>query len=137
MAGRLSDALVHELLDAVFGGGTYTPEATIYVGLSTTTPTNTGTSVTEPSGNAYARVAVTNNATNFPAASSRAKANGTVVQFPTASGSWGTVTHFVLYDASSGGNFLGWGNLTSSLAVGTGATVDFPIGDLDITAPGS
>ena len=51
MAGRLSDALVHELLDAVFGGGTYTPEATIYVGLSTTTPTNTGTE--EPKGDRH------------------------------------------------------------------------------------
>ena len=134
MAGRLSDALVHELLDAVFGGSTYTPEGTIYVGLSTTTPTNTGTSVTEPSGNNYARVAVTNNATNFPAASSRAKANGTVIQFPTASGSWGTLTHFVLYDASTSGNFLGWGELTAPITVTTGGTPDFPIGDLDIVA---
>lgn len=132
--GRLADAKTHELLDKEFGAVDYTPAATHYIALSTTLPTNTGTNVTEPSGNAYARVAVTNNATNWPAASGRNKSNGTVIQFPTASGSWGTITHFAIYTASSGGTFVGWGALTSSQAVTTGGTPDFQPGDLDILA---
>jgi hypothetical protein len=51
----------------------------------------------------------------------------------TPTGSWGTVTHFALMDASTAGNMLAWADLTTPQAVGTGNTVSFAIGDLDIT----
>lgn len=135
MAGSFSNYLEDELLDHVFGGADYTRPATLYIALCTADPTDagTGSSITEPSGNNYARVAVTNNATNFPASSSGAKSNGTAVTFPQASGSWGTVTHFAICDASSAGNMLGHGDLTVSKAVSSGDTPSFAIGDLDIT----
>lgn len=136
--GRLSDAQANLLLDLYFSKASNTGvPATLYVGLSTTTPTNTGTSVTEPSTGAYARVAVTNNATNFPAATARAKSNGTDIVFPTATGSWGTITHFVIYDALTSGNFVAWGALTVPVSVITGATVTFATGSLVINAPGA
>ena len=136
--GRMSDAQANLLLDLYFSkASNSTVPATLYIGLSTTTPTNTGTSVTEPAGSAYARVAVTNNVTNFPAASSRSKSNGTDIVFPTATGSWGTITHFVIYDALTGGNFVAWGALTVPVSVINGATVTFVTGSLVINAPGA
>lgn len=126
--------LENELLDHVFGNSAYSAPATIYVGLSTTTPADDGTNVTEPSGAAaYARVAVTNNGTKWPAASGGAKANGEAITFPTATGDWGTVTHFILMDADTNGNMLGWGELTASREIITGDVPSFAAGDLDIT----
>jgi hypothetical protein len=127
-----SDFLELELLDHVFGAATYTPPATLYFALFTAAPSDTGGG-TEVSGNNYSRVAVTNNATNFPAAASGAKANGTAITFDTPSGSWGTVTHMGVYDASSSGNLLAWAPLSASQAVASGNVVSFPIGDFDVT----
>jgi hypothetical protein len=71
--GSFSNYLENELLDHVFGAAAYSAPATLYVGLSTADPTDDDSGLAEPSGNGYARVAVTNNATNFPAASGGAK----------------------------------------------------------------
>lgn len=131
--GSFADYLEDELLDHVFGAASFSAPATLYIGLSTTTITDAGGNITEPSGNGYARVAVTNNATNFPAASGGAKANGTDIAFPEATGSWGTVIDFFIADASSGGNILAYGTLTASKTVDTNDIVEFQTGDLDIT----
>jgi hypothetical protein len=88
------------IANSQFGGGatTWAP-ATWYVGLSTTTPNEDGTGFTEPVGGSYARVAVTNNTTNWPAATTSSgvtsKANGTVIQFTNPTG-----TYFNPLDAS-------------------------------------
>lgn len=132
MAG-FTDFLENEVLDHLFSAATYTAPATTYIALSTTTPTDAGGNFTEPVGNNYARVAFTNDATNWPAASGGAKSNGVAITFPEASGSWGTVTHVGIYDASSGGNLLCWGALTVSKAITSGDTAQFAVGDLDIT----
>lgn len=131
--GSFSDFTENKLLDHVFGATAYTPPATLYFGLSTSTVSDAGTGITEPAGNAYARVAVTNNATNFPAASGGSKSNGAEITFPEASGSWGTVTDFFIADAASGGNVLGQGVMAASKTVGTGDTVYFDVGDLTFT----
>jgi hypothetical protein len=131
--GSFGDYLEDELLDHVFGNAAFTAPGTIHVALSTADPLDDGSGLAEPVGNGYARVAVTNNATNWPAASGGAKANGTAITFPTATGSWGTLTHFALLDAGAGGNLLGHGSLTASRVVDSGETAEFAIGDLDIT----
>ncbi len=131
MAGK-SDYLENKLLDGVLGGTNFTQPATVYVALLTAAPTDAGGG-TEVSGGSYARAAVTNNSTNFPAAASGSKANGTAIAFPTPSGSWGVVTHFAVYDAASAGNLLYWAALTASQTISTGNTVSFAIGALVIT----
>ena len=131
--GSFADYLENELLDHVFGGADYVRPATLYVGLSTTTITDAGGNITEPVGGNYARVAVTNNATNFPAAASGAKANGTAISFPEATGAWGTITDFFISDASPGGNILCYGALDASKTVSSGETISFAVGALDIT----
>lgn len=127
------DFLELELLDHVLGNSAYTAPVNVYVALSTTTPNDDGTSFTEPTGGAYARVTVANNITNWPAAAAGAKSNGTKITFPTATASWGTVTHFALYDAVTAGNFLMAGALTTAKTIGNGDTAEFAIGDLDVT----
>lgn len=131
MAGK-SDYLENKVLDHILGGGDYTRPATVYIALFTVTPSDAGGG-TEVTGGSYARAAVTNNATNFPAASGGAKSNGTAIAFPAATGNWGTVVAFGVFDASSGGNLLYWGDVTPNRAVNTGATASFAIGDLDFT----
>lgn len=132
MAGSFSDFLELELLDHVFGNAAYSAPATLYVALFTATPSDAGGG-TEVSGGSYARKDVTNNATNFPAAASGAKSNGTAITFVTATASWGVVTQFGIFDAVTAGNLLAWGDLTASKTVDSGDTVSFAIGDLDIT----
>ena len=137
--GRLSDNYANLILDMVFSGVTNTSPASYFIGLSSTTPANDGTNVTEPSGDGYARVEVVNNATNFPAASARAKSNGTAIEFPVATGDWAAganMTHFVIYDASVSGNFVGWGALNTPTAVLSGNQATFAVGALDITSSG-
>lgn len=131
MAG-FSDFLENELLDHVFGNAAYSAPATLYMALFTAAPTDAGGG-TEASGGGYDRADVTNNATNFPAATGGLKENGASISFATASGSWGTVTHWALFDANSGGNMLVWGALSASKTIDSGDTPSFAVGDLDIT----
>jgi hypothetical protein len=104
----------------------------VYFALFTSAPNESGGG-TECSGGNYSRVSVTNNATNFPASSSGVKANGTAVTFPTASGNWGTVTAFGVFDASTSGNLLYFGSLSASRSVTSGDTARFAAGDFTIT----
>jgi hypothetical protein len=132
MTGSKSDYLENQLLDHVLGGPDYTRPATVYVALYTVAPTDVGGG-TEVSDGSYARVAVVNNATNWPAASGGATANGTEVTFPTATADWGECVAFAILDADSGGNFLYWGDLTVAKTVNNGDTAKFAVGALDVT----
>lgn len=123
----------NKFLDLMFGATAYTAPVTLYVGLSTTTPAVGGTGISEPAGNAYGRVAVTNNTTNFPAASNGSKSNGAIITFPTATGSWGTVTYFFIADAVTAGNILGFGALNTAQTVANGDTLSFAASALTIT----
>ncbi len=127
--GSFSNYLENELLDHVFKTTSYTVPTNIYVALSTADPTESGGSIAEPSGNNYSRVACN----TWDAASGGAIANTGAITFPTPSGSWGTVTHFALYDASTAGNMLAYGTLASSKNIGSGDTPSFAAGELDIT----
>lgn len=131
MAGK-SDYLENELLDHWLGAAAYTAPATVYAALFTATPSDSGGG-TEVTGGSYARVAVTNNATNWPAASGGSKSNGTDITFPQATADWGTVVAFALFDAPTSGNMLVWGPLTASRAVNSSDTPSFATGTLTVT----
>jgi hypothetical protein len=134
LANRSHQALLNSLFGKTSNFGALASVPTVYVGLSTTTPTMAGGNITEPSGNNYARVATAagdwNAGTN---ADPSLLDNANAITFPQASGSWGTCTHFVLFDASSGGNVLGYGALTTNKTPTTGDTPSFPAGSLDVT----
>lgn len=131
--GSFSDYLELKILDHVFGASSYSAPATMYFALSTADPGETGSTIAEPSGNNYARASFTNNKTNWGDAAAGAITNDVAVTFNTASGSWGTITHFAVFDASTSGNMLIYGTLTTSKSITTGDTPKFNIGDVDIT----
>ena len=114
-----SNALLTQLCQLVFGQTTYTPPATIYVALSLTTPGADGSNVTEPPANAgYVRFAIPNDTSHFHAApgqppTGERQSNTLAIQFPVATLDWGQITYLALYDAPSGGAFLGFGQLAT------------------------
>lgn len=126
----VEDALVNH----VFRGTAYTAPTTVYVALFTVAPGDDGTGGTECSGGSYARVGVTSNTSNWTApAGTGAISNTAQISFTTATGSWGTIVHIGLYDASTSGNYLGGGTQSPSKTVTSGDTFRIAIGDLDIT----
>lgn len=136
MAGSLSDYQELLSLDALFGGGS---PATLYLALFTARGTDAqsdaNTNWTEVTGGSYARKAVTNNSTNFPAASgvTATKSLNVAQTFATPSANWGTVTALGIYDASTAGNLIGWCDLAASQTINTGNTVTVAVGALTIT----
>jgi len=123
-----SNFLETKVLDHVFGGTAYTAPATLYLGLHTSNPAedDSGTEVST-SGTAYARQTVA-----FTT-SGDTTSNTAAVEYPTATASYGTVSHVGVYDASTAGNLLAYGALTTSKAIATGDVLRIPAGDLDIT----
>lgn len=95
---------------------------TVYVGLYTAAPSDTGGG-TEVTGGSYARKSTAG--ADWNAAASGSSSNANAITFITATGSWGTVTHFGLFDAASAGNLLRWAALTTSKTIGSGDTASF------------
>lgn len=133
MASGLSNYLKAKLIDHALGNTSYTAPATVYYAIFTAAPTDAGGG-TEATYTSYARVAVTNNTTNFPAATvadPSVKSNGTSITFPTNTGTQQTMVAGGAYDASTGGNLLFWGDM-ATLIIANGATPTWQTGDIDI-----
>jgi hypothetical protein len=125
-----SDYLEQKFLDHLIGTA-FTAPSTWYVALYTSAPSDSGggTQVTIGS-NAYARVSVAANGSNWTRTASSI-ANATAITFPAPSpNAWGTVTHFGVFDAASGGNLLFWAALTTPRATAAGVAPTFAIGAL-------
>lgn len=92
--------------------------AKYYLGLSTTAPDLDGQNVTEPATDAgYARVELT----TLSAPTDGLVTNPQAVNFEESTNNWGTVTHFVIFDAAEAntGNLLMYGALTTPRTVET------------------
>ena len=124
---EISNYLENALINATLRNTAYTSPATVYVALYTTDPTDADTG-TEVSGNGYARQSVT-----FSAPSNGATSNSAAVEFPQATGSWGTVAYIGIRDASSGGNLLYHTPLDASKTIATGDVFRIAIGSLTVT----
>ena len=98
-----------------------------YLGLFTANPNEDGSGATEISGSGYARKSVA-----FTVSGNLAT-NSAAVEFDVATGSWGTVSHVAVFDASSSGNQIAYAALTTSKAITTDDVLRFPAGDVDIT----
>lgn len=129
MAG-FSDYAEEAILDHITGKATFAA-VSVWVALSTTAPQEDGTGVAEPVGNSYARKATI--AANWEDAVAGHIQNAQDITFAEASGAWGLITHFALYDAVTEGNMLAYSILGASKTIGDGDTPKFAIGDLDIT----
>lgn len=122
--GTFSDLVANSFLDAVARAVAYS-EAEVWVKLHLGDPGAAGTS--NPA------VETTRMQATFgSAAASRAISNTAAVEWTNVS-TTETYTHVSLWDASTGGNFLGRDDLSSPAAVTAGDTFRIPIGDLDLT----
>ncbi len=135
--GSFGDYAEAKILDAIFGQTALPAIATTYIALFTANPTDVSGGGTEVTGGSYARVAFTNNTTNWPNASGTSpttKANGVAITFPAPSANWGTVTGMAVYDAASNGNLIGWTALNVNKTINNGDPApSFAIGALTIT----
>jgi hypothetical protein len=116
------------ILDYAIGTTPGSKPATVYVALHTGDPMVGGGS--EVSSNGYARASLANNNSAVVKVSDGVKATAVAVTFPTATGSWGTVTHWSIKDTLTSGNTLFYGALTASKAIASGDSFTIPIGGL-------
>ena len=139
----MSDYLENKMVDQLFRGQTAPTTSTLYVALLTSAPSDSGGG-TEVSGGSYARVAVTSSLTNWAgtqeigsttasSGTSGQTSNNIAITFPTPSATWGTATHFGIYDNASSGNLLFYGALTIAKTINQSDTVTFPAGSLTVT----
>jgi len=140
---QASDYLENKLVDHIFRSASFAKPAGLYVALLTAAPSDIGGG-TEVAGGGYARVNVAPLDTNWKATqggttgvssgSGGATSNNIAITFPAPTANWGTVTHFGLYDAASGGNLLIWDALTSPRTILNGdPPPSFPVDALQIT----
>lgn len=123
----MSDDLETKLLNATLRNTSYTSPVTVYAALFTDATDDSGGG-TEVSGGSYARQSC-----SFAAPSGGASTTDATITFPTATASWGTVTHAAIYDAVTAGNSMFHGALTASKVVGDGDIFKFLTGDLTVT----
>lgn len=109
-----------------------TPEK-YYLGLSTSAPNVNGTNVSEPPTTAgYARVELT----TLSEPSTGVVTNTQAVNFNESTASWGTITHFVIYDSEAvgGGNLLMYGTLSTPRSVEAATIMTIKEGYLNLSA---
>lgn len=117
------------VLDWLLTNGAATRPTAWYVALYTVAPGETGGG-TEVSGGSYARTAVTFTVSGTAPTTA---SNSAAVEFPTATGSWGTIVAAGIFDASTSGNLLAFANLTTSKTVDSGDVLRFNTGEIDVT----
>jgi len=123
-----SNTFETHVLNYVFTTTSVTRPTAWYLALFTSNPAEdaSGTEVST-SGTAYARQSAA-----FTVSGNTAS-NSSAIEFPTATASYGTVTHVGVFTASTSGTLIAYAALSSSKAIDTGDVFRVPSGDLDIT----
>lgn len=123
-----SDYTENKVLDHALATASWTAPTNVYVGLHTSTPADDASGTGEISGNNYSRKEAT-----FSAASSGSASTDATITFDAATGTWGTISHIGIYDASSAGNLLFHGAVTTSKTIESGDTFQISSGNLTIS----
>ena len=100
-----------------------------YLGLSTSAPALNGDNVSEPVGKGYQRVKLE----SLSEPENGVIKNNADIQFEESTDSWGTITHFVIYDQQTSGNLLMYAELLQERNVETATIVTVKTGNLKIT----
>lgn len=114
------------ILNWSFNASSVTRPTSWYIGLFTSNP-GEAQGGTELSGSAYARQAATFTVSGNAATTSN------IIEYPAATGSWGTITHIAVYDAETSGNQIAYAALTTSKTIETADVLRIPAGDIDVT----
>lgn len=117
--------------------GTTFPAAisTVYISIHTGLPGGTGASNDVTATVAGSRASIAAADLSAPADSAlsgggRQISNTATITITASAAAGATITYFGLWDAASGGNFLGYGALATSRLVQVGDLVQFPISQL-------
>jgi len=118
---QMSDYLETQIGNLLFRTQAAWKPAAIYIALFTAAPSDAGGG-TEVSGGSYARVAVTQADAqwNAPAGGNGLFSNVNDISFPAPTANWGTIAAVGIFDASSAGNLIIWGPLTTNKTVNNG-----------------
>lgn len=122
----LSNYLETLLLTWHLTGNAATRPAAWFIGVGTGS-SDTGLTG-EPSGNGYARVAI-----SFTVSGDTASNAGSLTLGPCTGASWGTMSHFGIFDASTGGNLLWHGGLQAAKTVDVGDSLSVAVGAAALT----
>ena len=130
----LSEYLIEKLLDHAMGKAEYTMPTDVYVALFNGDPLGAGTELEAPPDTDYAREIMADTDWNVAAFVSPTGTidNATDTDFGIAGAAWGTVDHYAIYDALTGGHMLAGGPLEVSRSVQLNDPVKFPAGELKI-----
>jgi hypothetical protein len=120
--------LDNALIGHLFRNSALSSPTTVYCALFTVSPTVSGGGSELSTTGSYTRQAIT-----FGPALTGSSANTNVLTFGPASLSWGTITSFAIFDASSAGNMLVFNNLNSSVTVNQGDSLQFISASLGVT----
>ena len=124
------DWLENAAVDWAFGGSTPTRPSARWVSLHTGDPGDTGANEQNGTNDlGYARKSAT-----FGAASGGVASNSSAPSWTSSdTGDWTQSTHFGVWDAETGGNFLGGGALTTARTLGPGDSATFAAASLTVT----
>ena len=116
------------VLNWLLTAGSATRPTAWYLALFTSNPDEDGSGTeVSTSGTAYARQ------TAAFTVSGNTASNTSAIEFPTATASYGTVSHVGVYDASTGGNLIAYAALTTAKVIDTGDVLRVPADELEIT----
>lgn len=129
--GSLSNYSKNRIAESFGNSGVVGP-ATFHFALYTVSPTVAGGG-TEVSGNGYVRKSMTNNGTNFSKSATGLFTNLVPITFtPASGGAWGTIVAVGVFDAATGGNFLGFHTLDESKPISNTDQFNIAIGNFDV-----
>ena len=125
-----SDYVENRTLDFWLKANSQTSSApsTVYVSLHTGSPVDDDSGANEVSGGGYARQSAA-----FGTISNGSVSTNATITYPVATGNYGTVSHIGIYDASSSGNLLFHGAVTTSKTIETGDQFQISSGNLTVT----
>ena len=120
--------LENAVMDHVFGAGTFAKPGR-HVALFTAAPGEAGGG-TELVNGGYARQSA---AFTVSGTAPTQATNTSAIEYPTATASWGTVTHVAVFDAATGGNMVAFAALSVAKTIGSGDVFRIPAANLTFT----
>lgn len=136
MANSASDYLEGKIIDHIFRTSSFTKPTVLAVALFSAAPSDSGGGTeVSTSSTGYARQSLNPLDANWAAPSSGngVTSNVSAINFGTATGNWGTITHWAIYDATSGGNLIVWDALSASKTINSGDSFQIGANQLTIT----
>lgn len=118
------------VLDLIFGNTSYW-QPWISVGLSTANPGEEGAGLAEPVGNGYARVLT--ESVDWTYSFFGLIENVYPLIFEPATGNWGLITHFALFDEDYYGTMLAYGEVIPNITIDVGLTASFDASTLVVS----